>query len=247
MPDEGALFQTKGPTWARRASLGGLEAVLSPNGPVRSNLFLHGVHRYGAYQALRYFPRGGLVIDFGCGNGRFSQFFAAKGYSVLGTEITFEMLQGARHLCEEDSCHFALTDGILLPTPDDRIDGIWCCGVLRYSLFVSTPKYAEIAKEMYRVLRKGGYMVNCEVYTDVLPEVFLQDFERAGFQTRKIATLQRYGGTLERSFAHRLISEKWIPFGASASAFLRSSLDNPRRQAPGLRDYLFVWQKPLST
>jgi SAM-dependent methyltransferase len=244
MPDEKSLFQTTGPSWSERASLGGLQAILmQPD--MRRSLFLHGVNTFGAERALKYFPRNGKIVDFGCGTGRFTTFFALRHRRVLATEVTPEMLEQAKKECTEGSCEFALTDGVSLPCASASVDGIWCCGVLRYSLFVPNPAYAEIAKEMYRVLRPGANVVNCEMYVDVAPGVFLQGFEDAGFETRNISVLHRYGGRLERMFSHRLIPERWIVRSAFLLAFVRSHLDNPRRVLPGLRDYLFVWQKPI--
>ena len=98
---------------------------------------------------------------------------------------------------------------------------------------------------MYCVLRPGAYVVNCEMYVDVPPEVFLQGFEEAGFETRNVSVLHRYGGRPERMLSHRFIPDRWITRAASLSALVRSTLDNPRRQVSGLRDYLFVWQKPV--
>ena len=245
MPHEKSLFQTAGPSWSARASLGGLNAVLDPGGSARRNLFLHGIHTFGAERALRYFPRNGAIIDFGCGTGRFTAFFASRQMRVLGTEVTPEMLEQAKKECTEGSCEFALTDGVSLPRAAASIDGIWCCGVLRYSLFVSNPAYDRIAKEMYRVLRPGAYVVNCEMYVDVPPGIFLQGFEDVGFETRNIFALQRYGARLERWLSHRLIPERWITRSASLLAFARAHLDTPGRNKPGLRDYLFVWQKPV--
>jgi SAM-dependent methyltransferase len=245
MRPEKSLFQTTGPSWSERASLGRLNAVLAPAGCRRSNLFLHGVHLFGAQRALRYFPEHGKIIDFGCGTGRFTKFFALHRRQVLATEITAEMLWQAQKECGDDPCEFVLTDGVALPSASGSVDGIWCCAVLRYSLFVPNPAYPEIAKEMYRVLRPGAYFVNCEMYVDVPPEVFLHGFEDAGFETRNIFLLQRYGGRIERMLSHRLIPDRWIARSGSLSAFFRSHLDNPRRMVPGLRDYLFVWQKPV--
>ena len=245
MPDERSLFQTTGPSWSERASLDGLSAVLAPGGSQRSNLFLHGIHLLSAEFALKYFPVHGNIIDFGCGTGRFTKFFASHHREVLATEVTAEMLGRAQKECVDHPCEFVLTDGISLPSASASVDGIWCCGVLRYSLFVPDPAYPEIAKEMYRVLRPGAYVLNFEMYVDVPPDIFLEGFEDAGFKTRNISVLHRYGGRLERALSHRLIPERWITYSASVSAFIRYHLDNPECYVHGLRDYLFVWQKPV--
>ena len=53
MPDESGQFQTIGPTWGERAALGELNAVLSPTGSKRRNLFLHGTSMFAARLLLR--------------------------------------------------------------------------------------------------------------------------------------------------------------------------------------------------
>jgi SAM-dependent methyltransferase len=244
MPDEKSLFQTTGPTWAERARLGGLCAILmQPN--MRGNLFLHGINTFGATHALKYFPKHANIIDFGCGTGRFTRFFASHYRRVLATEITAEMLKQAEKDCGPNGCEFVLTDGVSLPSQSGTIGGIWCCGVLRYSLFVPNPAYVDIAKEMYRVLRPGAYVVNCEMYVDVTPDVFLSGFEAAGFRTRDVRVIHRYREKQETTFSHPVIPNRLITASAFVSAFIRSHFDNPRRITTGLRDYLFVWQKPV--
>jgi len=244
MADEKSLFQTTGLSWSERASLGGLNAVLAPQGSEQRNRFLHGVHNFGATRALRYLPRDGAIVDFGCGTGRFTNFFASHHRHLVCTEVTPEMLTQAAKDCHESHCQFVLTDGVALPLASASMDGVWCCAVLRYSLFVPNPAYAQIAKEMYRVLRPGAYVVNCEMCVDNEPDVFLPGFENAGFALRSISVLQRYG-LVERMLSYRLIPKRCVKPLGSICAFVRSRVDNPRRRAPGLRDYLFVWQKPV--
>ena len=244
MPDETTRFHTAGPSWSDRASLGGVRAVLSPDGSDRRNNFLHGIHSYGANCALQHMTPNGHVVDFGCGTGRFTRFFALRGQHVLATEISAEMIYQAQKESVLANCEFKVTDGILIPVPDASIDCIWCCAVLRYSLFVSDPAYADISREMFRVLRPGGYVINLEMYVDQAPDVFTEDFETAGFTTRRVSVLQRYGGRPERWLNHRLFPEGWVFNAAGLVALLRSHFDSPRRSVPGLRDYLFYWQKP---
>jgi hypothetical protein len=83
------------------------------------------------------------------------------------------------------------------------------------------------------------------MYVDVPPEIFLHGFEDAGFEQRNVYVRQRYGGRIERMLSHRLVPDHWITRSAFLSAFVRSHADTPGRQVPGLRDYLFVWQKPV--
>src|SRR5918992_1109614 len=93
-----AQFETEGPSWNERASAGEMKAVLAPLGKDRGNRFLHGINTYGARMALALAPKRGVLLDFGCGTGRFVRFFGARGFSVIGTEITDGMLSAAREI-----------------------------------------------------------------------------------------------------------------------------------------------------
>ena len=245
MVDEKTRFHTMGASWAERASLGGLKAVLDPAGG-RNNLFVHGIHSYGAGLAFNYLSTQGFIIDFGCGNGRFSRLFASKGCRVLGTEITWEMVADAKSRSRTEACQFILTDGISIPVRDESIGGIWCCAVLRYSLLVEDPCYVEIATEMFRVLRPGTHIVNYEMYVDVVPDRFIDGFEQVGFRARRVLVLNRYHRTIERWLRNRYIPKNWLQLSGTVCAGLRSRFDDPYRSVEGLRDYLFIWQKPAA-
>ena len=246
MPDEASLFQTTGLPWAQRAELPELEAVLAPGGSSRRNSFLHGIHLFAARRALRAFGRSSRIVDFGCGTGRLTKFFSSHGCRVVGTEVTPEMIERAKTSCDSAQCEFLLTDGVKLSLPSSSVDGVWCCGVLRYSLFVKNPAYAKIAREMYRILRPGGCVVNCEIYVDADFGVFSKDFEAAGFTTQYIRVLHRYGSRFENISIHRLFPERLVSALGTISASLYSQFDDPQCDVPGLRDYLFVWQKPVN-
>ena len=125
MPHEKSLFQTTGPSWSERASLGVLNAVLAPGGCRRSHLFVNGIHLFGAERALRYFPEHGKIIDFGCGTGRFTKFFALHRRQVLATEITAEMLRRAQKECGDDPCEFC---------PDRRCRAAFSLRIRRWNL-----------------------------------------------------------------------------------------------------------------
>jgi ubiquinone/menaquinone biosynthesis C-methylase UbiE len=246
MPDEIGGFQTSGQSWAERADKGELSAVISPTGPERSNQFVHSTQIVGARIAAALAPRTGVVLDFGCGTGRFLRYFGAKGYRMVGTEITLEMLRNARRFGVPSRSMLLRTDGISIPAQARSIDLIWCCTVLRYSLLVENPVYADIAREMYRVLKPGGQVVNLEMYVDNPPETFVRDFEATGFTTRFVRVTHRWSGRLESVLQFPWVPNSMLPLAGRLCASLRLLADNPHHDRPGLRDYMFVFAKPAS-
>lgn len=184
------------------------------------------------------------MIDFGCGTGRFLRFFAPHCRSLIGTEITPEMLEKAATLGLPPNCRLALTDGIKIPADDNSMDLIWACAVLRYSLNIAEPVYDDIAREMYRVLKPGRSVVNVEMYVEQPKIDFTKGFEAAGFSTTKSAVLQRYGGWLERVAQNPRLPLCAAIAGAKLRAWFRTHFDHAHRDVAGLRDYFFVWTKP---
>ncbi len=274
-------FAHRGVSWSETANIGELSSVLNPLGSERVNLMIHSANMFGARKALALSRKQGgkqaVVLDFGCGNGRIMRFFARNGLSVVGTDVTVEMLLAARQFGIPQRSILTVIDGVSIPLRDQSLDMIWVCGVLKYSLFepgsacrvssgavesdksvmgragnpnekqVFVPVYRDIAQEMYRVLKPGGYVANLEMWVDALPDVFLSDFEQVGFNTEKVRVLRRYQGYLERLFQwrdwHRL-PPKSVLVAGRLCATVRYWLDNPRRTAPDFRDYLFIWSKP---
>jgi SAM-dependent methyltransferase len=267
-------FNHRGMSWSDVAGEPELNAVLYRKGTERENLIMHSASLFGAIVALAYNRkerRGkGIILDFGCGVGRLSRFFGAKGWSVIGTEITAEMVAAARRFGLPKRSQLILTDGITIPLGDQSVDMIWVSGVLKYSLFAPgspcrvirlapeeinesvmsqsfVPVYRDIAQEMYRVLKPGGFVVNQEMWIDLPPDVFTPDFERAGFITKQVRVLRRYGGRLEEWcewHKERRLPPRVVLIAGQLCAALRFFFDNPRRATLGFSDYLFIWSKP---
>ena len=120
MRDELPNFQVTGPSWKERAALGELEAVLSPGGSERRNRFLHGVCLRGAHLAAQLAGNRGTLLDFGCGTGRFLRYFARRGLTVVGTEITAEMLTALRGFGQPQDTVLLLVDGSTCLSPRNR-------------------------------------------------------------------------------------------------------------------------------
>ena len=118
--------------------------------------------------------------------------------------MTPEMIAAAKRFGVPEGTRLHTTDGIHIPEPNESFDAIWCCGVLRYSLFVEDPVYDQIAREMFRVLRPGGRAMVLEMYVDTPPEVFITDFRKTGFLLQDTRTIQRHDDRLELRCQDRL-------------------------------------------
>jgi SAM-dependent methyltransferase len=241
MPDELSLFQTTGASWSERARLGELDAVLTGTGNYRRNLFLHHTQLVAARYAAALVPRTGRVVDFGCGTGRFMRFFAPRVRSVMGTEVTWEMAERAVTLGLPRNCTAVLTDGVTIPLTTSSVDLLWVCGVLRYSLNVPNSKYEEIAREMARVLRPGGWVVNFEMYVDQPASDFINGFEAAHLRTELFKILHWHDDKWARFVQSGRVPVALIPMAARCMASCQLAM-RPAT-GTGIRDYLFVWRK----
>lgn len=95
------------------------------------------------------------VLDIGCGTGNYSIWFAEKGLSVTGIDLSSEMLNQARtkalHLT---NIRFTEGDIHKLPYDDNQFDLIVCNIVLE---FVASPE--QVISEGLRVVKRGGRLV----------------------------------------------------------------------------------------
>jgi ubiquinone/menaquinone biosynthesis C-methylase UbiE len=98
---------------------------------------------------------------------------------------------------------------------------------------------------MYRVLKPGGRVINLEMYVDNPPQTFVRDFESTGFRTGYVGVLHRWSGRLESGLQFPGIPNWFLPLAGKLCAAVRLLIDNPHRKAPGLRDYMFVFSKPV--
>lgn len=95
----------------------------------------------------------GKILDLGCGTGQDSEYFASKGYEVLGVDISEGMLEIARSLSDLE---FVLQDMTDLHFENDSFVGVWASS----SLFthVDADKRKLVLHRISRILKpKGGF------------------------------------------------------------------------------------------
>jgi len=99
---------------------------------------------------------GGVVLDNGCGDGRFKRFFESKGWNVYGTDISKNAIIRASKITPVNLLVAASEE---LPFKNNFFDVIFSWRVLH-----SLPKKerVESVRECDRVLKKGGCLI-CSV------------------------------------------------------------------------------------
>jgi len=100
-------------------------------------------------------PKGGKVLDVGCGAGiPTAKFLVKKGLKVTGIDISEKMLQMARKNVPQ--AEFINKDMMKLNFNDSTFDGI----ISVYTLFhVPKQEHGEIFQNFYRILKPGGIML----------------------------------------------------------------------------------------
>lgn len=112
---------------------------------------------YAAAVARARLPRGGTVVDVGCGTGRalpsLRQAVGKEG-AVVAVDVTPEMLQQAS--CQGRAAHAALilADARRLPLADASADAVFAAGLVSH-----LPDIEAGLGELARVTRSGGVLV----------------------------------------------------------------------------------------
>ncbi len=107
---------------------------------------------------LKKLPPGAVILDVGCGSGRFSIGAAEQGFKVTGLDITPAAIEASRQRAKElglNNICFLVCDMIALPFEDEAFDYVFCP---RFSLnAVPTFKHRQQAiQEMIRVVKSDG-------------------------------------------------------------------------------------------
>lgn len=94
------------------------------------------------------------VLDFGCGDGRFSRRLAAAGARVFGVDADADKLYAARVLRTPAVFRRVSLTRLLLPFDGDKFDMVWSCTALQR---VPDEAFERTCDELRRVLRPNGY------------------------------------------------------------------------------------------
>lgn len=234
------VFQ--GISWAQRAGLGTLGAVLDPaDSSGRKNKYIDYLQRLALRHALgsRDFKR---ALDFGCGTGRFLGFLTQRANEVYALERTAEMLNVARRLTKIPEDRFVLWRDKVLPFEDGFFELILSVGVL---CAVPGNDLERLTHELQRVCAPGGTSIFIEQVDNarrLTPERYLHLFDDAGYHAQRASAIRRGASRFLR-----LATRPWFPWllmpalCRAETASLREA--RFRADTSGYWDYLFVLKK----
>jgi ubiquinone/menaquinone biosynthesis C-methylase UbiE len=111
-------------------------------------------HTHLSNHLMKVLPKGGNLLDIGCGTGLFVEKYIQNGGYGTGLDISEKMVAKARHRCPD--CEFIVGTGEKLPFDDHSFDAV--SSVLVFS-YVKDP--VAMLSEVYRVLKPGGSVALC--------------------------------------------------------------------------------------
>jgi SAM-dependent methyltransferase len=109
---------------------------------------------YAAAVAEAGVPAGAVILDAGCGTGRALPALraaAGTGGTVIGADLTLEMLATAQSLGRDDNAQLVLADARGLPLRDSTVDVVFAAGLIGH-----LPDVDPALTELARVTRVGG-------------------------------------------------------------------------------------------
>lgn len=136
---------------------------------------------------LSKLPRGALVLDVGCAQGRSSAPFVKHGMRVIGFDISKEMIKSAqkrfrRYENAKKPPYFFVGDATRFPFQDETFDAVILHGVLHH---LEHPH--AVCQEIARVLKPNGIYLGLEnnktlfrFLFDFLQKIFPIWYEEAG-------------------------------------------------------------------
>jgi ubiquinone/menaquinone biosynthesis C-methylase UbiE len=126
------------------------------SGPVGT--YVHRRYEELAFEAVPILSEG-KYLEIGCGTGRFTAPFAAKGINLVAVDISDDMLAATRHKLHQSAVDGAAVqllkaDARALDFPEGEFDVVFSFNVINH-----IPQYERVISEVARVLRPGGYFI----------------------------------------------------------------------------------------
>lgn len=98
-----------------------------------------------------------LILDAGCGTGRFSERLEGLGHRVVGIDFSSQSLEIARRRCIREETKFIVANVLDMPFPKGEFDVAISAEVLEHILEYNDQ--IRFLQELKRVLNRGGTLI----------------------------------------------------------------------------------------
>lgn len=98
--------------------------------------------------------RGKMVLDAGCGMGRYAEVASRFGARVIGMDLSRAVESAHKNLGDRENVQIVQANLLKLPFPDQTFDFIYSIGVLHH-----TPNCEATFRGLVRLLKPGGKIV----------------------------------------------------------------------------------------
>ena len=176
--------------WGKRARKGFFRSSIDPaDRRGHKNYYIDLLQKTALEEVLRL-KGDEVVLDFGCGSGRFSYWIAPRVKKVVGLEITQEMIELAEKSRTAQNVEFMHYDGVHFPSLPYSIDLILSVGVLQ---IMKREILKSTLSSLARYLKKDGRFYLIEQVSDnpKIGRPALNEYLQA-FKESKLGCLQCY-------------------------------------------------------
>ena len=226
--------------WSQRAGKGFFASGIDPaDRKGHKNYYIDLLQKAALEEALQL-KGNEIVLDFGCGSGRFSYWIAPKVKKVVGLEITPEMIALAEENRTVENVEFMVYDGIHLPAMQSLFDIIVSVWVLQY---MDMGRLKRMLSELARYLRPGGRACLIEQASDN-PQVerprveeYLQAFKESNLECVRYYPIRNGRWWMLYLIRYGMIPKGWF------RQIARYELEKRRKETAFIRfykDFLFM-------
>lgn len=230
--------------WGKRAQKGFLGSGMDPaDRKGHKNYYIDLLQKMALEEVLEL-KGNEVVLDFGCGSGRFSYWIAPKVRKVIGLEGTPEMIQLAEKNRNANNVDLMLYDGIHFPGFSYFIDIILSVWVLQY---MEGETLKKTLSELTRYLKKGGKFYLIEQVSDnpkvgrPKVEEYLQAFKESKLECLQYYPIRNGRWWMLYLIRYGLIPKKWFSQIAFWELMRNRKIDKP---VSHYKDFLFLIKRP---
>jgi SAM-dependent methyltransferase len=230
--------------WSQRAERGFLASGIDPADRRGHKNFYIDLLQKMALEEVLDLKGDEVVLDFGCGSGRFSYWIAPRVKKVVGLEISPQMIDLAEKNRTAENVEFMIYDGIHFPVFPSLFDLILSVGVLQ---IMKGELLKNTLSGLAQCLKKDGKLYLIEQASDN-PKVGrpqIEEYLRA-FKESKLECFQHYPIRNGRWWLLYLIRYGMIPKGWFHRIAVWEIKKNRKKEdnISYYKDYLFLLKRP---